>query len=334
MKTFIIAEAGVNHNGSLKLARELIDKAVEAGCDAVKFQSFRAENLVTLSAPQADYQQRNIGKQEAQYEMLKRLELDQAAQSELMEYCRGRIVFLSSPFDEQAVDELDRLGIEQFKIPSGELTNKPFLEHVAAKGKPLILSTGMATLGEIEEALKWVYGQGNIKVTLLHCTSDYPALFSEVNLRAMQTLAAAFQLPVGYSDHTEGIEIPLAAVALGAVVIEKHFTLDRKMEGPDHRASLSPTELAAMVAGIRRIEASLGSPVKTPSHSEMATRKVARKSVVADRTIPAGAILERDMLVCKRPGTGIEPKHIEDLVGKTTRRKIAKDELLAWSDLQ
>src|SRR5215208_4566960 len=305
---FVIAEAGVNHNGDLKMARALIDVAVDSGADAVKFQTFQADRLVTPEAPKAAYQAANTGDTESQFEMLRRLELSPEAHRELQSYCEERgIIFLSTPFDEEAVDLLDELGVPAFKISSGDLTNSPLLEHVARKGKPVILSTGMSELSELIEAVSVLNTAGCETPILLHCVSNYPADPAEVNLRAMQTMRSAFDVPVGFSDHTQGIDVALAAVALGACVIEKHFTLDRTLQGPDHLASLEPTELRELVRSTRRVEKALGSGRKVPTASEMETAKVARRSLVAARDIAAGATLEREMVVMRRPGTGMSP---------------------------
>lgn len=329
MSVFIIAEAGVNHNGDIAIAKKLIDIAVSSGCNAVKFQTFKADNIVVEHAEKAEYQKINCGASETQLEMLKRLELDRFAHEELMEYCiKKNIMFLSTPFDIESVDLLNNLGIEVFKIPSGEITNKPLIQYIAAKQKPIILSTGMATLGEIEEALDWIEETANVEVTLLHCTSNYPAAKCEVNLCAIQTLKQAFRRKVGYSDHTEGIEIPIAAVAMGAEVIEKHFTLDKSMEGPDHKASLEPNELHRMVEGIRNVELAMGDGRKRPTASEVQTRLVARKSIVAASNIQRGEIITRGMLTVKRPGTGKAPKHIDEIIGQKADKDYKKDEQL------
>jgi N-acetylneuraminate synthase len=326
---FVIAEAGVNHNGDLKLARALIDVAVEAGADAVKFQTFQADRLVTHEAPKAEYQRRTTGDSESQFEMLQRLELSADAQRELQSYCDERgIIFLSTPFDEEAVDLLDELGVPAFKISSGDLTNSPLLEHVAGKGKPVILSTGMSELSELIEAVSVLNTAGCESPVLLHCVSNYPADPAEVNLRAMQTMRSAFDVPVGFSDHTEGIDVALAAVALGACVLEKHFTLDRTLPGPDHRASLEPAALRELVRSIRRVETALGNGRKVPSASEIETAKVARRSLVAARDIPAGATLERDMVAMRRPGTGLSPAMLNTLLDRQAVREIAAGTLL------
>lgn len=320
---FIVAEAGVNHNGSLEMARQLVDVAVQAGADAVKFQTFKAERLVTPDAPKADYQLLTTDAAESQYEMVRRLELSEEAHRDLMAYCREQgILFMSTPFGEESADFLADLGIAVFKIPSGEITNLPFLTHVVGKGKPVIVSTGMAYLGEVEAAVSTIEKVGNRDFVLLHCVSNYPADPADANLRAMQTLATAFGVPVGYSDHTPGIEVAIAAVALGACVIEKHFTLDRNLPGPDHRASLEPDELAALVRGIRTVEASLGHGRKEPAPSEANTAAVARRSLVAAQDIPAGTKLTEEMIAIKRPGTGLPPAMRSYLLGRSVRTAV------------
>jgi len=327
---FIIAEAGVNHNGDVALAHQLIDAAGMAGADAVKFQTFNAERLATPIARKADYQLQHTDRAESQYEMLKRFELSKDAHRELLDDCQQRgILFLSSPFDEASADFLDELGVSAFKIPSGEITNLPFLEHVARKHRPLIISTGMAYLGEVEAAVRVVEEAGNRQLALLHCVSNYPADPADINLRAMQTMARAFGAPVGYSDHTLGTEIALAAVALGACIVEKHFTLDRNLPGPDHQASAEPAELAALVRGIRTVEAALGNGRKQPSASEANTAAVARKSLLAACDIPAGATLTEAMLAIKRPGTGLPPAMREYLIGRVVRAAIPAGSVLA-----
>lgn len=327
---FIIAEAGVNHNGRLELAFQLVDKAQEAGADAVKFQTFKAERLVTHDAAKADYQREITGKAESQFEMLSRLELSAEAHQAILVHCRRKgVLFLSTPFEEQSADLLERLGVAAFKIASGEITNLPFLAHIARKGKPMIVSTGMACLGEVEMAVNTIWKAGNRDIILLHCVSKYPAAPPEINLRAMQTMATAFGLPVGYSDHTPGIEVPLAAVALGACVIEKHFTLDRNLPGPDHQASLEPDKLKSMVQGIRTVEAALGHGRKEPAASEANTAAVMRKSLVAAFDIPAGTLLTEELIAIKRPGTGLPPAMRSYLIGRTTRVLIPAGTVLA-----
>ncbi|MBR1368140.1 hypothetical protein RJ53_00985 [Methanocalculus chunghsingensis] len=332
---FIIAEAGVNHNGDIKLAKQLIDAAVDAGADAVKFQTFRADAVVTSAAEKASYQKETTGSEESQYQMIKQLELTYQEFQELNDYAGSKgIIFLSTPFDEESVDFLDQLGVPAFKIPSGEITNVLLLKKIADKGKPIILSTGMATLGEVEEAVSYLRQHGAQEIVLLHCTTSYPAPFHSVNLRAMETMSCAFKVPVGYSDHTEGITIPIAAVTMGAQVIEKHFTLDRSLPGPDHRASLEPDELKAMVQAIRNSERAFGDGVKCPCEEEKAIKKVARRSIVAKIDIPGGALIQSEDLAIKRPGTGIEPKYMDLLIGKKTRETIYKDQVISWDMMQ
>jgi N,N'-diacetyllegionaminate synthase len=331
MSVLVIAEAGVNHNGDITLAKALIDVAVEAGADFVKFQTFKAKNLLTNSAPKADYQVRNSGSEETQYEMIRRLELSEDMHEELLAYCeRMNIGFLSTGFDISSVEYLKNLGITLFKVPSGELTNLPFIRHIGSLNSEVILSTGMACLGEIEEAIDLIEKAGTHrdKITVLHCTTEYPTPMEDVNLRAMVNIGHALGVKVGYSDHTQGIEIPIAAVALGATVIEKHFTLDRSLPGPDHRASLEPDELKAMVAGIRNIERALGDGIKRPSPSELKNKPIARKSLVAVREIKAGELFSPDNLTAKRPGTGISPMKWDDVIGRTAARDFSEDELI------
>jgi N-acetylneuraminate synthase len=326
---FIIAEAGVNHNGSVEMARHLIDVAAEAGADAVKFQTFRAEALVTASSPKAEYQLQTTSKQESQLDMLRRLELSRPAHRELQLYCHQRkISFLSTPFDESAVDFLDQLGVPAFKISSGDVTDIPLLEHVARKGKPVILSTGMSDIEEVRGAVQMIRA-GGCDLVLLQCVSNYPANPADVNLRAMQTMATEFDVPVGYSDHTTGIEVALAAVALGACVIEKHFTLDRDLPGPDHKASLEPSELAHMIEGIRKVEAALGDGRKARAASESDTARAARRSLTAAQEISAGTRLTRDMIAIQRPGTGLSPALLSSLVGRTLRIDVHAGSLLS-----
>jgi N,N'-diacetyllegionaminate synthase len=321
---FIIAEAGVNHNGDPSLARRLIDVAAEAGADAVKFQTFRADRLVSLAAPKARYQLRVTSGQESQYEMLRRLELSEQDHRDLVEHARTRgICFLSTPFDEESADFLDDLGVPAFKIPSGELTNLPFLAHVAGKQKPIIMSVGMASLGECEAAVDAIESADNQRLVLLQCVSNYPADPADVNLRAMRTLHTAFGVPVGYSDHTEGLEVALAAVAMGACVIEKHFTLDRALPGPDHAASIEPVELEQLVRSIRIVESALGTSRKRPSQSEADTAAVARKSLVAACDLPAGAVLTDKLLTARRPGTGLPPAMRPHVLGRILRCPVA-----------
>lgn len=325
---FIIAEAGVNHNGDIALAKQLIDVAVHAQADAVKFQSFRTEQLVTPTAPKARYQAAD-GREESQFAMLRRLELSATAHRELRDYCQMQgIMFLSTPFEETSADLLEALGVPAFKIPSGELTNWPFLQHLARKGKPLILSTGMSSLREVEDAVRIIHQTSNTPLVLLHCVSSYPADPADANLRAMQMMGATFQVPVGFSDHTPGITVALAAVALGACVIEKHFTLHRALPGPDHRASLEPRELAALVHGIRTVEAALGHGRKEPVASEAETAAVARKSLVAARMIPAGSHITVEAIAVKRPGTGLAPAMADQIVGRRAAQDIPEGAVL------
>jgi N,N'-diacetyllegionaminate synthase len=333
-RVFIIAEAGVNHNGSLDMALRLVGVAKASGADAVKFQTFRADLLATRSAHKARYQELTTANGESQFEMLQRLELDAPAHQRLIDHCREiGIEFLSSPFDAQSADLLETMNVLLYKVPSGEITNLPFLQHLARKGRPLILSTGMSTLGEVEEAVHVLQAAGTKHLTLLHCVTEYPAPYAEVNLRAMRTLELAFGLPVGYSDHTPGIDIAIAAVALGAKVIEKHFTLDRSLPGPDHIASLEPVELQQMVTAIRHVEAALGTGIKGPAPCELPNLSVARKSVVAACSLPAGHRLAARDLDIKRPGNGLPPKLLPTLVGRTLIAAVSKDELINWNHL-
>ncbi len=328
-KVFIIAEAGVNHNGSIELAKKLIDGAADAGADAVKFQTFKADNLVSKSAQKADYQKKNMDCDELQYQMLKKLELDELAHKILIEHCKkNHIKFLSSPFDNESIDMLNAFGITIFKIPSGEITNLPYLRHVGGLRKEIILSTGMSDLSDVSNALKVLTESGTKKqkITLLHATTEYPCPMNEVNIRAMQTLLDTFGLKVGYSDHTQGIEIPIAAVALGASVIEKHFTLNNNMEGPDHKASLEPLEFKLMVQYIRNIEQAMGDGIKQPTKSEIKNIVVARKSIVASRDIKAGEIFSLDNITTKRPEIGISPMRWDEVLGKNAKRYFFVDE--------
>jgi len=331
---FIIAEAGVNHNGEIDLAKRLIDAAVDAGADCVKFQTFHAEAVVSKTAPKAGYAIKSTDPDETQLEMIRRLELSAGQHRELVDYCRRRgILFLSSVFDHQAIDLLDDLGLPAFKIPSGEIVNHPLLEDAAGRSKPIILSTGMSYLGEVEEAVRVIQRAGGDELALLHCLSNYPADPGQVNLRAMTTMSAAFGLPVGYSDHVGGNEVSFGAVALGACIIEKHFTLDRSMPGPDHAASLEPAELAELVKGIRNVEQALGDGLKRPMPDEENTRQVARKSLVAARDLPQGTKLTPEMVCFKRPGTGIQPAGLRCVVGRMTNQEITADELITWEML-
>lgn len=329
-KVFIIAEAGVNHNGSIELAKQLIDKGAEAGVDAVKFQSFKADKLVTVNAEKADYQKANMGNnKDNQYEMIKKLELDYDKHQELMDYATEKgVVFLSSAFDLESIDLLVELDLSVFKIPSGEITNLPYLRKIARTKKPIILSTGMASMGEIEDAIRILKDNGSKEITVLHCNTEYPTPMNDVNLTAMNTIKEAFKVNIGYSDHTLGIEIPIAAVALGAEVIEKHFTLDKTMEGPDHKASLEPKELQEMVRSIRNIEMALGDGIKTPTVSERKNKPIARKSIVAKSMINIGEAYSEENLDIKRPGTGISPMLWDDIIGTIANKNYQIDELI------
>lgn len=325
---FIIAEAGVNHNGRLALALRLVDAAVRAGADAVKFQSFQAGALAGVGAPTAVYQ-RQGGQRESQRDMLRRLELSVPMHHAILAHCRARkILFLSSPFDEASADFLESLPVPAFKIPSGELTNIPFLRHVARKGKPILLSTGMANLIEVKEAVKAVRGTGNNRLILLHCTSLYPTPTRYANLRALHTLAREFQVPVGFSDHTEGILVGIAAVARGACILEKHLTLDRALPGPDHRASLAPDVFAHLVKSIRELEPALGHGRKEPAFGERAMARVIRKSWVAAKELIPGLTLKKKDLRLSRPGTGLAPSEWKSLVGKRVRHRVSEGSLM------
>lgn len=323
MSVTIIAEAGVNHNGDLDLARRLIDAAADAGADYVKFQTFKAERLVTRDAAKAEYQKKNDGVSEGQFEMLRRLELSEAMHQELITHCAERgIAFLSTAFDNESLDLLVGYGVPLLKIPSGEITNLPYLRHAGGFGKPIILSTGMATLDEVGQALRVLERAGTPRerITVLHCTTEYPTPMGEVNLTAMLTIRNAFGVRIGYSDHTPGIEVAVAATALGAAVIEKHFTLDRNLPGPDHKASLEPNELAAMVRAIRNIERAMGDGIKQPGPSEFRNRIAARKSIVAARPIREGEVFADENLALKRPGTGLSPMRWDEVIGRAASR--------------
>jgi len=330
--TLIIAEAGVNHNGDMELAKRLIDIAADAGADLVKFQTFSAERLATQSAPKADYQNQTTDRVESQFAMLKQLELSMQMHEVLIAHCQQRnIGFFSTGFDIQSLDYLASLGAERFKIPSGEITNMPYLRHIGGFGKPVILSTGMATLGEIEAALEVLEAAGTSRtqITVLHCNTEYPTPIQDVNLRAMCSIRDAFGVAVGYSDHTAGIEVPIAAVALGVTVIEKHLTLDRNLPGPDHKASLEPDEFAAMVRAIRNIEQAMGDGIKRPSPSEAKNLPIARKSLVAAKQIRAGERFTSENVVSKRPGTGISPMRWDEVIGRVASRDFAVDDLIS-----
>lgn len=331
-KVFIIAEAGVNHNGSIELAKKLIDVAVEANVDAVKFQTFKASNLVSKNAQKADYQKNNMNDaDDSQFNMLKKLELDIETHKELIAYCNSKnIMFLSTPFDHDSIELLNDLGLEIFKIPSGEITNLPYLRHIGKLNKKVILSTGMSNIGEIEDALEVLYKAGTKKekITVLHANTMYPTPMEDVNLKAMITIGNTFDVAYGYSDHTLGIEVPTAAVAMGASCIEKHFTLNCTMEGPDHKASLEPHELISMVKAIRNIELALGSSIKKPSKSEMPNINIARKSIVAKCDIKKGETFRESNLTIKRPGNGINPMRWDEIVGMVANKDYCEDDLI------
>lgn len=330
-RTLIIAEAGVNHNGDINLAKKLVDTAGEAGADFVKFQTFSADRLVTRDAAKASYQVQATGGSETQHSMLRRLELTPAMHEELVAHCRTRgIGFFSTGFDIESIDYLVGLGQTLFKIPSGEITNLPYLRHIGRLGGRVILSTGMASLGDTEAALDALVAAGTSheQITVLHCTTEYPTPMSDVNLRAMVSMRTAFGISVGYSDHTLGIEVAVAAVALGATVIEKHFTLDRTLPGPDHSASLEPGELRAMVTAIRNIETALGDGVKRMTSSELKNKPLARKSIVASRNISAGETFSEKNLAAKRPGTGLSPMRWDEVVGRKASRDFTADEFI------
>lgn len=339
MKTVIIAEAGVNHNGNIDLAKQLIEVAAHAGADFVKFQTFKANSLVSKLAKKAAYQKENIGDDDdSQYAMLIKLELNEAMHHELIAYCKKQnIEFLSTGFDEESIDFLDSLNIPFYKIPSGEITNKPYLQHIAKKGKPVIISTGMADLTEIRDALNILTetGMSLSQITVLHCNTEYPTPMKDVNLLAMHNIRDTFGVKIGYSDHTKGIEVPVAAVALGAEIIEKHFTLDRNMEGPDHKASLEPGELKAMVDAIRNIELAIGgSGIKEITKSELPNKIIARKSIHLAKDLKAGDTIQEHHLNMKRPGDGISPMKIDLVLGKRIKRDMLADEKLNWEDFQ
>lgn len=328
-RVLIIAEAGVNHNGSLELAKKMVDAAVEAGADIIKFQTFVASQAISKWAPKADYQNRNQPESNSQLEMVRKLELSFDNFKELNAYCQEKgIEFLSTPFDFDSIHFLETLDMKRWKIPSGEITNLPYLIQVARQKKPILLSTGMCTVDEIRDAISILKANGAQDLSVLHCTTEYPAPYSEVNLNAMMKMGELFDLAVGYSDHTEGIEIAIAATALGATVIEKHFTLDRQMDGPDHIASLEPHTFKAMVTAIRHVETALGSAEKIPTASEIKNMAVARKSLVAKRNIKKGECFSEENLTVKRPGTGISPMKWFEVLGKTANRDFQEDELI------
>ena len=328
-RVFIIAEAGVNHNGDIKIAKRLIDAAVGAGADAVKFQTFKAENLVCKTAQKAEYQMKTTNQSETQYDMLKKLELTEQMHKELMEYCmKKNILFLSTPFDVESIKLLSGLGMQTFKIPSGEITNLPYLRETAKQQKKVILSTGLSSMDEVKAAVDVLKDSGAKDITLLHCNTQYPTPVPDVNLLAMVKMREELGLPVGYSDHTQGIEIPIAAAALGAVVIEKHFTLDKNMEGPDHKASLEPLELKQMVESIRKTELALGNGIKQASESEKTNVEIVRKSIVAAVNIKKGEKYTEKNLTTKRPGNGINPMRCDEIIGMTSDRDYKTDEMI------
>ena len=327
--TFIIAEAGVNHNGSFELAKKLVDKAVWAGADCIKFQTFNSKNLVSKNAQKAEYQKKTTDSSESQLDMLKKLELSKEEFVELRDYCNQKeIMFLSTPFDLESIDFLASIGVRTWKIPSGEITNYPFLRAIGKRKESVIMSTGMCTLDEVRDTIKVLKDFGTTDITLLHCTTEYPAPYDSVNLNAMLTLQNEFAFKVGYSDHTNGIEIPVAAVAMGATVIEKHFTLDKNMEGPDHKASLEPDELKQMVQSIRNVEAALGDGTKQPSDVEKKNIAIARKSIVVACDIKKGEMFTEENLTAKRPGNGISPMNWAEVLGKIAKRDFSEDELI------
>jgi N,N'-diacetyllegionaminate synthase len=331
MSVFIIAEAGVNHNGSLDLAKRLVDVAVDAGADAVKFQTFKTENLVSRNAKKADYQKETTDTSESQFDMIKKLELDMDTHQKLIDHCQeNNIMFLSTPFDNDSVNLLSDLGLQIFKIPSGEITNLPYLRHIGSLDKQVILSTGMSNIQEVEDALTILVGAGTLKenITVLHANTMYPTPMEDVNLNAMLTMQRELGVAVGYSDHTLGIEVDIAAVAMGASVIEKHFTLDKTMDGPDHQASLEPKELKAMVSAIRNIEKALGGNEKKPSPSEGINIDIVRKSIVATKTIKKGELLSNDNISTKRPGTGLSPMKWDEVIGTVASKNYQSDELI------
>ncbi len=330
-RTFVIAEAGVNHNGSLEIAKEMIEVAAVAGADAVKFQTFKTELLITKIAPKAAYQKISSARRESQFDMLKRLELDADSHKKLIAHCKKNgILFLSTPFDEESVKLLVKLGLGIFKIPSGEITNLPYLRRIGKLAKKVILSAGMAYMKEVREAVRALVKAGTRKeyITILHCNTEYPTPYEDANLHAMIRMGRELKMAIGYSDHTVGIEVPIAAVALGATVIEKHFTLDRNMKGPDHAASLEPHELKAMVCSIRNIEKSLGSDIKEPTLSEMKNRDIIRKSICASKDIKKGELFIESNITAKRPGTGISPMEWDALIGTPAKKDFYKDEVI------
>ena len=334
MKTLIIAEAGVNHNGNFELAKQLVDKAVEGGADIVKFQTCKAENVISRYADKAEYQKVTTGEADSQLEMVRKLMLTYEEYGKLKEYCDEKgIEFLSTAFDLPSVDYLHSIGMRRWKIPSGEITNLPLLIKIAKLGEPIIMSTGMSELSEVGDAIKVLKENGAGEITILHCTTEYPAPYEDVNLKAIDTMKETFGLPVGYSDHTKGLEIPVAAVARGARVIEKHFTLDRNMEGPDHKASIEPDELKQMVDMIRHVEVAIGDGIKKVSPSELKNQDIARKSIIAKTAIKAGDVFTEENITTKRPGSGINPMKWFDLLGKTAKHDYQEDYLIEEDEL-
>jgi len=328
-KIFIIAEAGVNHNGSFELAKRLVDKAVWAGADCIKFQTFNSKSLVSKNAKKAEYQKKTTDSNENQLEMLKKLELSKEKFIELRDFCNQKgIIFLSTPFDLESISFLSSIGVDTWKVPSGEITNYPFLKMIGQRKEKVIMSTGMSTIEEVRYAVGVLKNFGTTDITLLHCTTEYPAPYDSVNLKAMQSLQKEFGFKVGYSDHTSGIEIPVAAVAIGATVIEKHFTLDKNMEGPDHKASLEPEELRQMVLSIRNVEVALGNGIKQPSEAEKKNIAITRKSIVAACDIKRGDVFTEQNLTTKRPGNGISPMRWEEIMGTKAVRNFMADELI------
>lgn len=331
--TFIIAEAGSNHDQKLEQAKKLIDVAASAGVDAIKFQIFQADTIVAKTSLKAEYMER-VSEKESTYDIFKRIELPRKWLAELAEYTSKRdLTFLCSAFDEEGVDLLDTIGVPAFKIASGDITNLPLIKYTAAKGKPMIISTGASTMGEIEEAVSAIKATGNESITLLHCVSNYPTAIEDANLKCITTMKQALKLPIGYSDHTLGIFAPLAAVALGAVVIEKHFTLSKKLSGPDHFYALEPQELKAMVENIRTVEKLMGSPTKQPAKSELESRTLARRSVFAARNISAGESITKEMLAVLRPAIGLQPKFIDAVIGKRAKKDIKQYEPITWDKI-
>lgn len=329
MSVFVIAEAGVNHNGDINIAKKLVDKAKEAGADCIKFQTFIAKKIASKRAMKAEYQVRQTGNDESQVDMLSKLELSFEEFFELNDYCKSKeIEFLSTGFDFDSIDFLNSLGMKKWKIPSGDITNLPYLIKIAKLNKPIILSTGMSTLKETDDALQVLKNNGIKDITVLHCTTEYPTPFEDVNLAAMKTIQKQFDVRIGYSDHTTGISIPVAAVAMGATIIEKHFTLDRNMEGPDHKASLEPEELKSMISAIRSVELAIGSSEKKPVESEKKNMLVARKSLVANCPIKVGEVYTEGNLTVKRPGNGISPMRWFDVLGQEAIRDFEEDELI------